>query len=301
MVARLKEAAGQPLVQFMILGAVFYSLYAWMGGSRAGEPDNVIRVSAADVQRLDASWRARWNRPPTEEELAGLVRGHVREIALYRHAVAMGLDQNDAVLRRMLGQKLQTISQNLVELSLSPTDQELSAYFEASAERYRPPERITFTHVFIDPDRRGNQTLGDAEVIRDQLRSLGEPTEAIARFGDPFMLQRYYPSKTELEIVKLFGQGFTESVFDLSPGEWHGPVLSGYGTHVVYVHHLEETAIPELETVREDVKQDWMDERRRELQDNYIDEVVASYEVVFEEFEEMDPESAEEARLGSGE
>ena len=88
----------------MALGAVFYVLYAWMGGSRGGEADNVIRVSAADVNRLDASWRARWNRPPTKEELAGLVRDHVREIALYRHAVAMGLDQNDVVLRRMLGQ-----------------------------------------------------------------------------------------------------------------------------------------------------------------------------------------------------
>ena len=302
MVAGLKKAVGQPLVQFAILAALFYGLYAWMGGSRAREPDNVIYVSAGDINRLDASWRARWNRPPTQEELAGLMRDHVREIALYRHAMAMGLDQNDAVLRRMLGQKLQTLSQNLVELSLSPTDQELEAYFEANAERYRPPERITFTHVFIDPDRRGDATLQDAAEIKARLRSLGEPTEEMARLGDPFMLQRYYPRKTELEIVKLFGQGFTESVFELSPGEWHGPVLSGYGTHVVYVHHLEDTATPELETVRDEVKQDWMNKRRRELQDEYIDAVVASYEVVLEDMppnkRDKDDTDESEARLG---
>jgi len=283
----------------MALGAVFYVLYAWIGGARPGEADNLIRVSAADVNRLDASWQARWNRPPTEEELAGLVREHVREIALYRQAVAMGLDQNDVVLRRMLGQKLQALSQNLVELSLSPTDQELEAYFEANVERYRPPERITFTHAFIDPDRRGDATLQDAEEIKSKLRSLGEPTEEMARLGDPFMLQRYYPRKTELEIVKLFGQGFTESVFELSPAEWHGPVLSGYGTHVVYVHHIEDTARPELENVRAEVEQNWMDERRRELQDEYINAVVASYEVVLEDVpldENLTEES--EARLG---
>ena len=136
----IAKAAAQPLIQFLVLGAVFYGLYAWIIGSRAGEPDNVIRVTVADVSRLDAAWRARWNRPPTQEELAGLVRSHVREIALYRHAVAMGLDQDDVVVRRMLGQKLQSLSQNLLELSLSPTDQELRTYFTANAERYQPPD-----------------------------------------------------------------------------------------------------------------------------------------------------------------
>ena len=188
-----------------------------------------------------------------------------------------------------------------MELSLSPTDQELRAYFEANAERYRPPRRITFTHVFIDPDRRGDKTLGDADAIQARLRTLGEPTEETARFGDPFMLQRYYPQKTELEVAKLFGQGFTESVFALSPAEWHGPVLSGYGTHVVYVHYLEETATPKLDAVRERVKQDWMDARRQELQDQYIDEVVASYEVVFDDLGPEPTDPQEEARLGGTE
>ena len=82
----------EPLVQFLVLGALFYALYTWIGGASAGEPDNVIRVTATDVSRLDAAWRARWRRAPTREELAGLVREHVREIALYRHAIAMGLE-----------------------------------------------------------------------------------------------------------------------------------------------------------------------------------------------------------------
>ncbi len=183
----IAKAAGQPLVQFLVLGAVFYGLYAWIIGSRAGEPDNVIRVTVADVSRLDAAWRARWNRPPTQEELAGLVRSHVREIALYRHAVAMGLDQNDVVVRRMLGQKLQTLSQNLLELSLSPTEQELTTYFTANAERYQPPDLITFTQIFLDPDRRGDETLEDAEEILGELRSLAEPTEGIQSLGDSFI------------------------------------------------------------------------------------------------------------------
>ncbi len=288
---QIAKAVGQPLVQFLVLGAVFYLLYSWIGGPSVGEPDKVIRVSAADVSRLDASWRARWNRPPTEEELAGVVNAHVREIALYRHAVAMGLDQNDVVVRRILGQKLQTLTQNLVELSLSPTEPELRTYFAANMEEYQLPDLITFTHLFLDPDQRGDETLGDAEEIRAELRSLAEPTEGIESLGDPFMLQRYYPRKSELEITKLFGHGFTQSVFELSAGEWHGPVLSGYGVHLVYVHHLEEAPRPAFAEVQERVKQDWMYERRQELQDKYVNEVVGNYEVVFED---MAPEEAKQ-------
>ena len=291
----IAKGAAQPLIQFLVLGAVFYGLYAWIIGSRSGEPDNVIRVTVADVSRLDAAWRARWNRPPTQEELAGLVRSHVREIALYRHAVAMGLDQDDVVVRRMLGQKLQTLSQNLLELSLSPTDQELRTYFTANAERYQPPDLITFTQIFLNPDRRGDETLEDAEEILGKLRALSEPTEGIESFGDSLMLQRYYPRKDELEISKQFGQGFAQSVFELSPGEWHGPVLSGYGVHLVYVHDHAESPAPEFAVVEEMVKQDWLGDKRRDLQEKFVSDVLASYEVVFEDLPEESPEQGAEA------
>ena len=292
----IAQALRQPLFQFLVLGAIFYGLYAWIGAGKAGEEDRVIRVTVADVSRLDAGWQARYNRPPTKEELAGLVRDHVREIALYRHAVAMGLDKNDTVIRRMLGQKLRTLTQNLVELSLSPSDQELAGYFEANAERYRPPELVTFTQLFVDPDRRGDATLTDAEEIRAGLRERGEPGQGLEKVGDPFMLQRYYPRKPQEEIAKQFGRGFAESAFGLAPGAWHGPVLSGYGVHLVYVHDLEDAPLPELSDVQEQVKLDWVEERRRELQEQYMNEVLSQYEIVFEELPDEGEQAKTEAR-----
>ena len=195
----------------------------------------------------------------------------------------------------MLGQKLQTLSQNLLELSLSPTDQELRTYFTANAERYQPPDLITFTQIFLDPDRRGDETLEDAEEILGKLRALSEPTEGIESFGDSLMLQRYYPRKDELEISKQFGQGFAQSVFELSPGEWHGPVLSGYGVHLVYVHDHAASPAPEFAVVEEMVKQDWLGDKRRELQEKFVSDVLASYEVVFEDLPEETPEQGVEA------
>ena len=47
--------------------------------------------------------------------------------------------------------------------------------------------------------------------------------------GDGFMLQSYYPEYSQADIQKLFGSGFAESVADLVPGQWHGPVSAPIG------------------------------------------------------------------------
>jgi len=277
--------ARQPLLHFLVIGVMVGVLYGWRGersASRAAAPDEPIRISAGDIRLLEAQWLSRWNRPPTPNELEGLVQMQVREAALYREALSMGLDQDDPVMRRMLVQKLENIARDLVELSLAPTDPELQAYFTANAERYRPPELITFATVFVDPDKRGDRTLDDAAEMLAELQALDDPMRGIETHGDRFMLQSYYPEKTEERIGSLFGREFARSVFELEPGRWHGPVLSGYGTHLVFVDERREFPIPDLAEVKERVTQDWVDEKRGEITEQYFADILAKYEVVIE-------------------
>ena len=276
------DLARQPVVQFLVIGVLLALVLHWMTGGNEQQDQKSVRITATDVARLDAGWRARWNRAPTQEELSGLVEAQVREVVLHREALAMGLDQNDPVVRRVLVQKLEQIAKNLIELSLAPTDQDLEQYYAVNSERYRPPHLITFTHVFIDPDRRGDRTLQDAAEILADLQSREKPTEGIETSGDPFMLQRYYPEKNRQRIASLFGHGFADAVFELAPGRWHGPVLSGYGTHLVYVDAITEYPIPPLDEVRDQVTQDWVDENRREITDQYFADLMAKYDVVIE-------------------
>ena len=271
----------QPLLHFLLLGAALGALYTWMGRQDAGA-DKTVRITAAQLSRLQAQWQARWNRPPTPDEMEGIIRQQIREAVVYQEALAMGLDQDDPIVRRVLVQKLEGMARNLVELSLSPTDQDLATYFAENKEQYRPDPLITFTHVFVDPDRREEQTLPDAAAMLVELQSLHNPMEDAERFGDPFMLQSYYPEKTEQRVSSLFGGGFARSVFELQPGVWHGPVLSGYGTHLVYVEALDEFPDPELSDVKDRVVQEWTDKTRTEITEQYFDDLLARYEVVVE-------------------
>lgn len=289
---RLSRLLREPLFHFLILGLLIYGGYAWLHSGDAPDDEETITVGAGELAWLRTSFEKRWKRTPTPAELNGLIDEYVRETVLYREALAMGLDRDDTIVRRRLAQKLEFLVQDLVEVS-PPTEEELEAYFEAHREDYREPDLVTFSHVFVDPDRRGEQTLQDAAAIREALEQLEDPAQGAKKLGDPFMLQSYYPERNEAEISKLFGGEFAERVGELSEGVWHGPVLSGYGVHVVYVHSKQSFPQPSLAEVRERVLNDWTTAKRKELDDEYVARLREKYDVVIEDAEET--QSAKQA------
>jgi hypothetical protein len=272
----------EPLVHFLVIGAAIFVLYGLMGRQEAEEQERAITITAGEIGWLTDTWKKRWNRPPTPEERAGIIDQYLREMILYREAVAMGLDKDDTVVRRRLAQKLEFLTQDLISPQ-PPTEGELRAYFKAHMNRYQPPDLITLTHVFLDPDKRGDQTLKDAETIKAKLMALKQPPQDARAFGDPFMLQSYYPERSEAELAKLFGRGFAQPVFELAPRVWHGPVLSGYGTHLVYVHDRRESEPPKFTEVEEKVRQDWASDRREQLNEQFIASLMGRYDVTIED------------------
>jgi peptidyl-prolyl cis-trans isomerase C len=271
----------EPLVHFLAIGAAIFVLYSFWGQKDNGENERAITITTGEITWLTQAWEKRWNRPPTDKERQGLVDQYLREMVLYREAMAMGLDRDDTVIRRRLAQKLEFLSQDLISPK-PPTEDELKAYFKTHIDQYQAPDIITLSHVFIDPDLRGDSTLVDAESIKKQLQALKEPPKDIRAYGDMFMLQSYYPDRSEAELLKLFGGGFARSVFELEPKQWHGPVLSGYGTHLVYVHDLLEADPPVFAEVKEQVLQNWESDKREELNEQFVASIVSRYEITIE-------------------
>jgi peptidyl-prolyl cis-trans isomerase C len=272
----------EPLLHFLVIGAALFVLYGLWGQQDTQEQERTITITAGEVAWLTDAWEKRWNRPPTPEERQGLVDQYLRERILSLEAIAMGLDRDDSVIRRRLAQKLEFLSQDLISPQ-PPTEDELQAYFTEHLERYQAPDLVTMTHIFIDPDLRGDRTLSDAEAIRVKLVQLQEPPQDAQSYGDSFMLQSYYPERSQAELLKLFGSGFAKSVFELEPGQWHGPVLSGYGTHLVYVHDHQKPEPPVFVDVEAQVRQEWESDKRAELNMQFIDSMIARYEVIIED------------------
>jgi peptidyl-prolyl cis-trans isomerase C len=272
----------EPLLHFLFIGVAIYSVNGLISNPAQDKTDKTIVVRAGEVEWMLATWQKRWNRPPTPKEFDGLVQNYIKETVLYREALTMGLNKHDQVIRRRLAQKLEFLAKDLVSLT-PPTDTELLAYFDAHKDRYQKPARYTFTQVFVDPDRRGEKTLNDAKTIKAKLIVRGDAIENAGALGDSFMLQTYYPEKDETEIRKLFGSGFAEALVKLAPKQWHGPVLSGYGVHLVYLSNVSEPPPPVFAETRERVVQHWTTDKSEELNKKFYANLRDQYTIVIEQ------------------
>ena len=271
----------EPLLHFMVIGAAIYLSYGVFADPAPEANDKTIVVRAGEVEWMQTSWQKTWKRPPTDKEMDGLIQQYIRETVLYREALTMGLNQHDGVIRRRLAQKMEFLAKDLVALT-PPSEEELQAYFTLHQDRYQEPARYTFTQVFFDPDKRGDATLADAEKIKATLIAQGDAIENAGALGDGFMLQNYYPETDPSEIQKYFGSGFTVSLLELSPGEWHGPVLSGYGVHLVYVSHISEPPAPVFAEMHERVTQDWKTDKGEDLNEKFYASLRDRYTIVIE-------------------
>jgi hypothetical protein len=181
-----------------------------------------------------------------------------------------------------MAQKLEFLTRDIARLK-EPIEGELEQYFEENMVLYRQPDLITFSHVFLDPDVRDEMTLDDAAVLLAELQSAGEPDAEMLDAGDRFMLQSYYPEKSELDVRRQLGSGFAASVMQLEPGQWHGPVLSGYGVHLVYVYDFQAAPAPVFDEVRDSVLDNWTMAQQEQFNEQYFESLKGRYDIVIED------------------
>jgi hypothetical protein len=284
----------EPLLHFVVLGAALFLVHAVASDVFSTDASRRIAITEPEIELLAGGFGRQWQRPPTEDELRALVDGRVREEVLYREALAVGLDQNDVIVRRRMVQKMELLSQDLATLA-DPRDQELRAFFQERQEEYRVPPRISFSHVYFNTDRRGPAAEEDARRALAELRAATPPPRRAPERGDRFMLQHDYALRSPLEVQQLFGARFAERLFELELG-WYGPVVSGYGIHLVYVGERVEGRIPEYEEVRDRLVNDYNRMRRDRANELLYEGLVRGYEV------EIDEEALRRAalRVGSG-
>ena len=152
-------------------------------------------------------------------------------------------------------------------------------------DQYRTSASLSFTHVYFSTDKRQAQTDQDAKDALAKLQSEEELTQGFKDMGDPFMLQQYYPDKTQQEILRLFGDEFSRKTFQIPVGKWAGPIESAYGLHLVYVHDRAESTMPDLADLQGRVLQDWASDKRREINEKFYASLLNRYEVIVEQKE----------------
>jgi len=270
----------EPLFHFLLIGAGLFMLYGWQSDDNETRPDQIV-FTEAKVDQLINLWERKWQRLPTQRELQGLIEQQIREEVLYREALAIGLDKNDQVVRRRMAQKMEFISNDLASLA-EPDDEQLQTYLDEHAEKFSIPRRISYSQVYLNTSQRGEQVYNDAERLKEELLNSTVDVD-ISMLGDSFMGGYSFNDEADFAVSRLFGEAFTQQVFNLPVGKWAGPVESGYGLHLVRVDSRTDSRVPSLEQVRDKVRVEWVAEQQRKTNDMLYSELRKRYEITIEE------------------
>ena len=262
-----------------MLGAALFALYGASSKKDAEVPAKIV-ISESRVATLADRFARTWRRPPTQQELQGLIDDEVRDEVFYREGRAAGLDRDDSIIRRRVRQKMEFLAEDIA--AAEPSEEELAAYLASNPERFRTEDRLTFHHVFLSATRRGGALEGDSKQIAETLVHTNASVEAATTIGDPFLLGETFRQMPRSDVVRTFGEGFAKQLAAIEPGRWQGPVSSSFGAHFILVDERTRGSLPPLDTVREAVQREWLNARRVEAEEKLYRTLRDRYQIVVE-------------------
>ena len=263
----------EPLVHFLAAGALIFIVYG-LFGNRDDAASRRIVVDAARIDNLTVLFAAQWQRPPSPDEIGGLIEQYIDEEVLYREAIALGLDESDTIVRRRLAQKMQFVIEDTARPPVV-NETDLRAYFEEHVQDFATPPHLSFSHVYFSTDRRSDAV----EAAQRMLTQIGVADRA-PQGGDPFMLRYEYADVSHDDIARLFGAEFADRVFELPEGVWQGPVRSSYGVHLVRIVAKTVPAAPQFADVEAKVRDKWLEAARRRANADTLAKIKSRYEIV---------------------
>jgi hypothetical protein len=269
----------EPLIHFLLLGLTLFLVFKLAGNQESQSPNEIV-VTLGTIESLMRTWEKTWQRPPLPHEMKGLIDSYVREELLYREALAMGLEKDDTIIKRRLAQKMRFLFEDVADQGQF-TDEQLTQYLAENAENYRIDPKFTFSHVFLDPDKRGEDLEEDARLLLAELKKY-QRTKTEVPYGDSLMLPGSFEATSAYEVDRQFGTGFASRLEEMPTGEWSGPVRSGFGVHFVYIEKMVEGRIPELKEVRNAVERDLTSQRRREANEKIYQRLLDRYTVTID-------------------
>jgi len=276
----MKRLLREPLVHFLLIGAVLFGLYSvTQSGRPATAASKEIRLSVDEIAQLTLLYQSQWRRPPTPQELARMVENRVQQEILYREALAMGLDKDDEIVKRRMAQKMQFLAED-VAAAREPSMAELRSWFEKNSAKFAQPPRLSFRHLYFSPDRRGPRARDDAQQALAKLAGAPVDAKVAGSLADPFMFQEYYRDRAPEFLGKEMGPQFALAVAKLAPGSWQGPIESGFGWHLVFVDTVIPGRVPAFEEVEADVKTAWLGEQKAHAWEKAYKEMRANYTVL---------------------
>lgn len=286
----------EPLLHFLVVGAALFFFTRNEDSDLDAKPPRQIVVDEAALEnflrmRTRRGFANGLDRPAERLSLAELkiaIDALIRDEAMFREAKALGLDQTDGGIRQRLIAQLEFINEGVVASNIELTDEQLKEQLDHDADRYRVPETITFTHVFVSSQRHGQ--AGAKHQAKAKLRELNAadgtvPFHEAPMHGDRFLYLQNYARQDATMIASHFGANAQQKLFSLETNnaKWQGPIESDHGFHLILLTNRTDSFVPGFEELRQRLMADVYRQRLAQEVKRLESAVIESYQVEFDD------------------
>lgn len=258
----------QPLIHFMLGALLIFGINELRYGAQR---ESSIVVTQADIARLASGWERVWGAAPTEQEIKGLIDDWIAEEIYVRQAEALGLGEDDPLIRKYLRRKMELLTEGVVIVP-EPSDEELRTYYKAHIGDFSSDPLISFRQALLE---RGSNA--DYASLVDAL-DRGADADTLEAISDAARMQ----AADRFHISREYGVSFYDDLVGISPGGWQGPVASSVGIHLVKVEDMRTGQPLPFEMAKPAVEAAWRADTREALEREAFERLKSYYDISVE-------------------
>lgn len=265
--ASINKWAREPLLHFVLIGAVLFGLDYFIAG-QADDPRTIVIDAAVDAEARQTFQTSR-GREPNAEELRALRQVWLDNEVLYREGVALGLDKGDTAIReRVIFKALTMVDANTKRPEFD--EKVLREWFENNRARYDQPARYNFQEAVLS-----------GEASETAVRSFVSALNG-GRAPDIEAGLRVFNGRPRSNVVQSYGDDFAVALDAAPPGEWRA-IQSKDGWRAMRLESIAPGQPAEFEKLQNAVAQDWTDAVMAEQRSAAVRALAKKYTIKLED------------------
>lgn len=208
----------------------------------------------------------------SEEGKKQLLEDLVNQELFYMEAKDQELHNDEnfkAEMKKVEENMLKQYAINNVLTSVTLTDEEKLAFYEANKSKFNKPETASAKHILVDTEEKATELLNKINA--------GEVS-----FEEAAQQHSTCPSKDAGGDLGSFPRGqmvpeFEEAVFSMDKNEVRGPVQTQFGYHLIKLDERQEGGQSEYEEVKNEIEKTLMYQKQSEVYSKKLNDLRAKY------------------------
>ena len=208
-----------------------------------------------------------------EEGKKQLLQDLVNQELFFIEAKEENLDSDErfkAEMKKIEENVLKQYAINKVLSSVSLTEEDKKAFFEANKASFNKPETASAKHILVDDEEKANDILAKINTGEVSFEAAAAQHSSC-------------PSKDAGGDLGDFSKGqmvpeFEEAVFSMNKGELRGPVKTQFVYHIIKLDDLQKGGESTYEEVEAEIEKTLMYQKQNEVYTNKINDLKSKYQ-----------------------